>query len=99
MTAIAYTSEDWPSLARVVKFGSTNSEVLKIATTAFGFFSTSSISCFTPASEVATLSGTTAPFSAMSGPVIVTSLLSVGVPAPTALSASATLLASKASLV
>ena len=50
-------------------------------------------------SVVLTVSGTTAPFSAMSGPPTVTSLLSVGALAPSALIASATFLASKAGLL
>ena len=54
--------------------------------------------CFTSGSVVATPMGTTAPFSAMSGAVSVTSLLATGVPAPKAFITSATLLASKAAL-
>ena len=43
--------------------------------------------------------GTTAPFSAMSGAVTVTSLLSARLPAPKALVASCTVLASKPALL
>ena len=43
--------------------------------------------------------GTTAPFSAMSGPVMLTSLLSTGAPAPSAFSTSARDFASKAALL
>ena len=58
------------------------SVTLNMATRAEGFFSTMISSCLTLASEVEAPSGTTAPFSAMSGPVMVTSLLSVGAPTP-----------------
>ncbi len=43
--------------------------------------------------------GTTAPFSAMSGPVIVTSLLSTGVAAPSAFITSAIVLAANAAVL
>src|SRR4051812_33035081 len=76
------------------------SVTLKTATRVFGFFSTIRASILMPASAVPAPMGTTAPFSAMSGPVIVTSLLSLRLPLPPrAFRASCTDLASKAFLL
>ena len=52
----------------------------------------------TPGSVVAAPTGTTAPFSAMSVPVMLTSLLSAGAAAPSAFITSARVLASNAAL-
>ena len=63
-----------------------------------GFFSTSSSMRLTPGSVVEAPTGTTAPFSAMSGPVIVTAALATGALPPSAFIRSAMFLASKAAL-
>ncbi len=96
ITATAITCDDWPIFTRVEMFASTASVRSNTALIRFGFFSTRISSRFTPGSVVAAPTGTTAPFSAMSGPVIVTSLLSTGVEMPSALTSSAIDLASKA---
>ena len=67
-----------------------------MADSTLGFFSTSTSSRLTPGSVVDTEIGTTAPFSAMSGPVTVTSLLSVGALPPSSLASSAIVFTSKA---
>ena len=96
MIATANTLDDWPIFTRVLKLASIESLTSNTAASALGFFSTIRASIFTPARLVAQPTGTTAPFSAMSGPVMETSLLSVGAPPPMALAASASVLASKA---
>ncbi|MNR48847.1 hypothetical protein D3C85_1681340 [compost metagenome] len=78
---------------------SSASLVTKDATRVLGFFSTRISICLTLGSVVAAPSGTTAPFSAISGAVSVTSLLSTGAAAPRAFITSATDLASKADLL
>jgi hypothetical protein len=83
-------------LTRVEKLASTLSLTSNTAASVFGFFSTSNNSFFAPGKVVATATGTTAPFSAMSGPVRLTSLLSAGAPAPSAFITSARVLASNA---
>jgi hypothetical protein len=70
-----------------------------IAVNIDGFFSTRMSRLLTPASVVAAPTGTTAPFSAMSGPVTVTSLLSAGAPAPSAFISSGMVLAAKAAVL
>ena len=98
--ATAYTSEVSPILERVAKLASTSGVTLNTATSALGFFSTSNTNCLTLGSVLATASGTTAPFSAMSGAVSVTEVLAAGAPlAPRAFSASFRFLASNAALL
>ena len=80
----ANTFDDSAIFTRVDMFGSIASLSSKFAASIAGFFSMSSSSRLAPGSVVAALIGTTAPLSAMSGPVIVTSLLSTGAAAPSA---------------
>ena len=78
---------------------STASVTSNIAVSIDGFFSTRISRLLTPARDVAAPTGTTAPFSAMSGPVTVTSLLSVGALAPRAFMSSGIVLAAKAAVL
>ena len=75
---------------------STASVMSNIAASTAGFFSTSISRRLTPGSVVAAPIGTTAPFSAISGPVTLTSRLSTGALAPSAFITSAKLLPEKA---
>src|SRR5512141_284815 len=63
-----------------------------------GFFSTSTAMLLVPGTLLAIVTGTTAPFSAMSGEVIVMSLLSTGCAPPSALTTSASDFVSNAAL-
>ena len=92
----AITLDDWPIFTRVEMLGSTASVTSNSAASIDGFFSTSSRMRLAPASVVDAPTGTTAPFSAMSGPVMVTSLLSAGPEVPSAFIRSPMVLASNA---
>ncbi len=97
--ATAKTLLDCPIFTRVLKAASTASLTSNTAASALGFFSTSRAMRFTPGSAVEQPIGTTAPFSAMSGPITVTPLFCCGALPPSAFTASARLLASKAAWV
>ena len=99
MIATANTLDDWPIFTRVDTAGSMASLISNIAVMMLGFFSTSSSRRLTPGRVVDAPSGTTAPFSAMSGACKATSLLSLGAEAPSAFIRSAMFLASKAAVL
>src|SRR5258705_7050093 len=87
-----------PIFTRVLTHGSVPLGMLKLAARMLGFFSTISAIDSVFGILLAMVKGTTAPFSAMSGEVMVMSLLSVGAAPPIAFTASLSDLVSNAAL-
>src|ERR1700694_593639 len=92
------TFEVWPIFTRVFTHGSVPPGMLKFAARMLGFLSTSSAIDSVFGTLLAMVNGTTAPFSAISGEVMVISLLSAAEAPPIAFTASLSDLVSKAAL-